>query len=99
MIKTNQTVDGELSKDVFDKLGQSDLCEIMKEVYQLINVKNSVASLVDACAKEQSTTKKSVDKMNFDLKQQKFMLANLLKTEEMIRELDFCDQDSFPLLF
>lgn len=37
--------------------------------------------------------------MRLGIVQQRFVLADFFKTEDMVKELDFCDQRSFPLLY
>lgn len=66
--KKNESDGADLEMDVFENIKDSDLAAIMKEVYQLINVKNSVNRLVTSCEKEQEKTKPCVDKMLFDVK-------------------------------
>jgi lipopolysaccharide biosynthesis protein len=36
---------------------------------------------------------------NHQIKEQAFKIKDLFRTTDMVKELDFCDQDSFPLLY
>ena len=82
-----------------EKLSKGELNEMMKEVIKMATLKSQVASIVEQCSIENKNTKQNISKMNFEILQQKFKLADFFKTEEIIRELEFCDQDSFPLLY
>lgn len=63
----------------------------MAEVYRLKDLKNSFNEIRDRCAKEQDSTNQAIKRMRVEIVQQRFVLADFFKTEEMVQDLDFCD--------
>ena len=55
--------------------------------------------LAQDCRVENEEVKKAVQNLEFEIVKNRFRVAEFNQTQGMIRDLEFCDADTFPLLY
>ncbi len=71
----------------------------MANVHDLKNMRQMFKNLMERCKDERVSTNSHFKKLNLELTKLKFEQADFRKSYEIMKELEFCDQKLFPLLY
>ena len=80
-------------------MGDSDVNDLMSEAQMINGSQNEISKVYRKCKNLGGNTAHQQARQRLHQQQQSLRIAELCKSEEMIRELDFCDAATFPLLF
>lgn len=98
LLKLHQT-DMKLSKRFFEYLEMTDQANVLDEAVQYKNKTMTCFDIAQKCKKENNDVKKAIKRLDFSLVDNTFRQQEFTKTQEIIKELDLCDADTFPLLY